>query len=134
MTDHEEIEAAAADLLANAVRISVDSDTLFRQLQRLADKVEAHIAAEDIVVRNVESKDLHGLWRDTWIEGRRVFDKLRADWIGFLDRWLVQKITEQRSRFAFECRAILGRINERLQKETQSFYATALQFGSIALR
>lgn len=134
MSDHEEIEAAAAMLLIDVQTPSVGVDILFRQLKVLAETVEVHILVEDEVVKSLDLHSLTGPWQAVWAEGKSSFERLRSDWTVFLARWSMEKIVQERSRFAFECRAILGRVSERLRQETQSFYAAALQFGSISLR
>ena len=134
MSDHEEIESAAATLLIDVQTQSSGADVLFRQLKVLAEMVDAHILVEDEVVKSLDLQSLNGPWEAVWAEGKSSFERLRSDRTAFLARWSMEKIVQERSRFSFECRAILGRISERLRQETQSFYAAALQFGSISLR
>jgi hypothetical protein len=134
MDEHEAIEESARSLLDDLADDRLGSDELAAQFGELARTIEAHIDVEDGVVAGVDAARLAGPWATAWRDGLSDFDRLKADWIAFLGQWDRDAIARDRHGFRHAAEAILGRIRERLQVETQAFYATALQTGAIELR
>lgn len=134
MGEHEAIEDAACTLPVDLDDDGQNSDELAMQLDHLGITIEDHIGVEEGVVAGVDPDRLAGPWAAAWRDSLDDFNRLKADWLVFLDTWDRAAITRDRAGFRRAAEAILGRLRERLQVETQAFYATALQTGAIALR
>lgn len=132
--EHEAIEEAARSLLTDLADDRLGSDELATQLEELARSIEDHIDVEDGVVAGVDAARLPGPWAAAWRDGLSDFNRLKEDWMAFLAKWDRNAVARDRHGFSQAAEAILGRIRERLQVETQAFYATALQTGAIGLR
>lgn len=134
MGEHEAIEESARSLLADLDDDRLGCAELATQLDELARTIEDHIEVEEGVVAGVDPNRLAGPWAAAWRDSLGEFDRLKADWLTFLDTWDRSAIARDRAGFRRAAEPILGRLRERLQIETQAFYATALQTGAIALR
>lgn len=134
ISEHEHIEACATALLADISDDTLPATDIAVQMSELATAVNVHIEVEEGIVSSVDHDRLTGPWTAAWVEGEAAFQRLRSDWIAFLDRWDAPSIDHDRAGFVRAAQAILGRLRDRLSIETRAFYATALQAGSIALR
>jgi len=132
--DHERIEQSARQLLAAVRDENSEAATLGSQLNALALTIGEHIVIEDAVIAQVDDVPKAGPWVDTWIEGVASFQRLKSDWVAFLNHWNTAAIAQDRPGFQAQAEAIFARLSERLQDETRAFYSTALQHGGIALR
>lgn len=131
--DHERIIDTANRLLSRIADKSYDADALADTLDKLAGQVRDHIAVEDAIIASDHGM-LFGPWAATWEDGQHGVARLRQDWLTFIDTWNHGTIAENRRGFADAAGHLLGRLRERVQMETQAFYATALQTGVISLR
>ena len=134
ISDHEQIEAEANQILVSVRDKSISAFELAASLVSLAETVESHIAVETGVISTFDDSKLTGPWVEAWHDGLTAFERLRRDWIAFLYRWNGPAIKNDRQQFQISAEAILGRLRERVQLETRAFYATALQNGAIELR
>lgn len=132
--DHDAIEQASFELLDAVEESATSVVTLRAMLDRLSALVKGHVRREEEVLHNLGQDQLDGSWARSWKEAAKAFDQLSADWISFLNQWTAFEIARQRQEFVEAARSILTRLNERVQFETTSFYALALQSGAITLR
>ena len=134
IAEHASIEARADALIQALENEAVLASDLGAQLFALAALVNEHIAIERVYIGSLDMARLGEPWKRTWVDGHTAFSRLCADWETFLNSWDVSSIGADRAGFRSSANAILGRLRDRLDAETQSFYAAALQTGAIALR
>lgn len=77
LDEHETIERAAGDLLADLANAEVDAAKLAAHLDELARVVEDHVEVEDGVVATVDADRLAGPWTAAWVDGVAAFDRLK---------------------------------------------------------
>lgn len=131
--EHEKIVDTAGHLLSCIADKSYEADELADKLDTLAGQVRDHLAVEDEIIAHDHGM-MMGPWAETWQDGQNGVARLRKDWLAFLGVWDRRTIAENRRGFAEAADHLLGRLRERIQTETQAFYATALQRGAISLR
>ncbi|RZL23788.1 MAG: hypothetical protein EOP64_07700 [Sphingomonas sp.] len=134
ITEHDAIEAVANALLAAVEKGDAGSVDLAVQLNTLAVLVKDHVEREDMIIADFNEAQLSGPWIEAWREGADAFAQLKAEWTRFLKTWNAEAIYNDRIGFTTDAHSILGRLRDRVQLETRTFYATALQTGAIGLR
>jgi hypothetical protein len=132
--DHDAIEVAASMILGDLKQSRPDSGHLASSLSRLGVMVRDHIHNEDIVLASLSQTHLDAVELQGWIVAADDFERLRFDWLAFLDHWSLAAIDQRRAEFAAAARLILKRLNARVRFESETFYAAALQSGAIERR
>ena len=133
IADHDRIDLAAEALLTAVRMPGADPAELSYRLFSLAALVSEHLSIEAAVLDDVRSRALGAHWQATLESGLPALEVLREDWECFLREWNAEGIALDFEQFQAEAELILPRLRERVQRETQALYATALQTGVLAL-
>jgi len=107
---------------------------LTRRLASIADEVSTHIAIENMILAECDQATLSSAWREVWEDGKEGFRALCADWATFLGEWNADCINADLAGFRQAATDVLGRLRERTQAESRSFYLIALQTSVVAFR
>lgn len=134
IADHERIERAAGQLLSALRSSSADDGDLTYLLFDLATHVSEHLAIEEAMLADLREREMASPWRIALEGGLPALATLKADWQEFLGDWNAEAIRMDRRQFHDDTEAILPRLRERVQRETETLYATALQTGVVAYR
>lgn len=134
IVEHDAIEQAAEDLLHALEIVTTPASALSLLLADLAELVRVHIRNEESILSNLHEWHLDGQWTQRWMSAAVEFDALCAEWSAFLNAWHLNDIEERRYEFSVSAQSILLRLNDRVQFETDTFYAAALQSGIVHLR
>ena len=133
VADHDRIDLAAEALLTAVRMPGADPAELSYRLFSLAALVSEHLSIEAAVLDDVRSRALGAHWQATLESGLPALEVFREDWECFLREWNAEGIALDFEQFQAEAELILPRLRERVQRETQALYATALQTGVLAL-
>lgn len=134
IADHERIEQAAGHVLLALREEDVDHDNISYRLLGLSSLVSEHLSIEATMLEDLRGKALASPWQRALEDGLPALELLKADWSAFLGEWNGEAIVADLAQFRAEAETILPRLRERVQRETEALYATALQSGVIALR
>lgn len=100
----------------------------------LSSLVSEHLSIEATILEDLRSKALASPWQQAFEDCLPALEILKADWRTFLGEWNGEAIVADLAQFRAEAETILPRLRERVQRETEALYATALQSDVIALR
>lgn len=129
--DHIHIESSISALLDDLKEEVASPLDISIQLDALAVVIRKHLREESDVIQNTRLEILPDTWRETWIEGEAALLQLKVDWSGFVDHWTESRIANDMPGFSDAANSILARLSDRVKKETDCFYKTALSTGSI---
>ena len=129
--DHHRIQHAVQALLDEVERPLPNSAELTRRLSNIGNQVGSHIAVENMLIAECDKKTMPPAWSAVWEDGKATFRDLCDDWGMFLAEWNRENIDADLPGFRAAARAMFGRLSERMEAETRSFYLTGLQTSVI---
>jgi hypothetical protein len=132
--DHARIEASADAIQAELARDNPSTSELSWQLSDISDQVSTHIAVETAILSACDQISLTPAWQTVWRDGKDGFDLLCEDWSIFLHEWTTENIAADIAGFRLAASNVLGRLRERTEAESRTFYLTALQTSVVALK
>lgn len=133
-SEHDDIDLLAAALVDLVQQEVPQIDAVVAARDRLAVAVKDHLSGEDSVLY---SKLIRSSVKGTAAKARAFADEfkdLRADWGRYLIEWPADSIESDWQAFGEETVSILGRLQQRVRRETELLYPLALQEGAIRLR
>ena len=135
IADHDAIQQAARVLVEDLARYrQSDAAKAAASVARIAAMVERHIEQEDAVMATLEGRTDAAAWGSSWEAVRSSFEDLRSRWVTFIEHWNAHRIGENWAEFRLSARAVLARLQDQVERETELFYSAALRVGAVRLR
>lgn len=117
LRDHAVIERLAGQLGTMLDRKAEAAD-LSRTLRMLVETVHGHLEEEDAMIYALALRE-EGMTEAEVAALRASFERLKCDWQEYLALWTPEQIAAGRAEFETATRAMLPRLRDRVQLETE---------------
>jgi hypothetical protein len=131
VAQHEAIDAATQVLLALSVKTVPRPVEAASMLSVLAVLVRDHLSAEDPVIYETVAVTCGTRHGEAAALSAREFERLKHDWTDYLRRWTAPAIAANWVGFVEESHGMLGRLRERVMRETAILYSLAHHYEVV---
>lgn len=132
VADHEAIDQLVQHLLKLIRSGSARPATAARILETLAAMIRDHLEVEDPVIYATAAAAAGERHEPVVTASVTELESLKEDWAQYLYRWDAERIEADWPAFSADTGNILGRLSDRVGRETAILYSLAVHYNVIA--
>jgi hypothetical protein len=132
VADHEAIDQVVQRLLRMIRAGDARPTVAARILETLAEMIRDHLAVEDPIIYATVAATSGARHEPIAKASVGELEMLKEDWVQYLYRWDVERIAADWPAFSADTGAILGRVSDRVSRETAILYSLAVHYNVIA--